>query len=118
MQGLSIGEAARSCGLTPSALRYYEHAGLIPAVSRDGSGRRVFVETDLAWIRYAVCLRSLGMGVADIARYVDAAERAGATEEQMALLAGHLGQMRAQRAELDHFIEVAEAKLRANGVPT
>jgi hypothetical protein len=26
--------------------------------------------------------------------------------------------MRAQRGELDHFIAVAEAKLRANGIPT
>ncbi len=115
---MSIGEAARTCGLTASALRYYEQAGLIPAVARNGSGRRVFGETDLAWIRYAVCLRSLGMGVADIARYVDAAERADGTAEQMALLAEHLQQMRAQRAELDHFIDVAEAKLRANGMPT
>ena len=114
MQALSVGEAARACGLKATALRYYEQAGLIPPVARDGGGRRVFGEQDLAWIRYAVCLRSLGMGVAEIARYVGAAHRVGGQGEQMALLVDHLERMHAQRAELDHFIAIAEAKLSSN----
>jgi DNA-binding transcriptional MerR regulator len=114
MQGLSIGEAARVCGLETSALRYYEQAGLIPPVARDDAGRRVFGEHDLAWARYAVCLRSLGMGVAEIARYVDAAQRVDGQDEQMSLLVDHLEQMRSRRAELDHFISIAEAKLAAS----
>jgi DNA-binding transcriptional MerR regulator len=115
MQGLSVGEAARACGLKATALRYYEQAGLIPPVARDGAGRRLFSEEDLAWVRYAVCLRSLGMGVAEIARYVGAAHRAGGQDEQMALLVEHLERMHAQRAELDHFIAVAEVKLSTYG---
>ncbi len=118
MNGLSIAEAAHECGLKVTALRYYEQAGLIPAVARDQAGRRVFTEEDLAWIRYAVCLRSLGMGVADIARYVSAAQRADGIEEQMTLLLEHLRRMDAQRATLDHYIAVARAKLAANGVST
>jgi DNA-binding transcriptional MerR regulator len=118
MQGLSIGEAARACGLQASALRYYEQAGLIPPVARDDAGRRVFGEQDLAWTRYAVCLRSLGMGVAEIARYVDAAHRVGGQDEQMSLLIEHLERMRARRTELDHFIEIAETKLAANRAKT
>lgn len=118
MQGLSVGEAARACGLKATALRYYEQAGLIPPVARDEAGRRVFTEPDLAWIRYAVCLRSLGMGVAEIARYVTAAHRVDGHDEQMAMLVGHLVRMRGQRAALDHFIAIAEAKLVAKGVTT
>jgi DNA-binding transcriptional MerR regulator len=115
MQGLSVGEAARACGIKATALRYYEQAGLIPPVARDGAGRRLFSEEDLAWVRYAVCLRSLGMGVAEIARYVGAAHRDGGQDEQMALLVEHLERMHAQRAELDHFIAVAEVKLSTYG---
>ena len=118
MQGLSIGEAARVCGLEASALRYYEQAGLIPRVARDDAGRRVFGEHDLAWARYAVCLRSLGMGVAEIARYVDVAQRVDGKDAQMSLLVDHLERMRAQRAELDHFIEVVQAKLATNRAKT
>jgi DNA-binding transcriptional MerR regulator len=118
VDGISIGEAAERCGLSASALRYYEDARLIPPVERDGAGRRVFHEPDLAWVRYAVCLRSLGMGVAEIARYVDAAHGESGGAEQLALLTEHLERMRARRSELEHFIAVAEAKLRANGLPT
>lgn len=118
MPRLSTGEAAQRCGLSVSALRYYEQAGLIPRISRDRAGRRVFDESDLGWVRYAVCLRSLGMGVSDIARYVAASQRGEGGREQMALLVEHLEQMRAQRAELDHFIAVAEKKLRSKGLAT
>ena len=107
-------DAARACGLSVSAVRYYEHAGMIPRVARDDAGRRVFAEADLGWLRYAVCLRSLGMGVADIVRYVDAANRAGGRREQLRLLATHLERMYAQRELLDEFIEIAEAKLAAS----
>jgi DNA-binding transcriptional MerR regulator len=113
---MSVAEAARASGLKPTALRYYEHAGLIPPVARDPAGRRVYDDEDLAWIEYAVCLRSLGMGVAEISRYVSAAQRRDGREEQMAMLAEHLERMQAQRATLDHYIEVARAKLQANGV--
>ena len=101
-----------------SVLRYYEQAGLIPPVARDRGGRRVFSASDLAWIRYAACLRSLGMGVAAIARYVSAAQRVDGHDEQMALLVEHLERMRSQRAALDHFIAIAEVKLAAGGVKT
>ena len=121
MRELSVAEAAEACGLKTTALRYYEQAGLIPPVARDGSGRRVFTEQDLAWIRYAVCLRSLGMGVSDIARYVSAANRpdgleravgvarraprsdAGATRCSRPLHRGRSGQARRQRRR--HVIE-------------
>jgi DNA-binding transcriptional MerR regulator len=78
----------------------------------------VFGEGDLAWIRYAVCLRSLGMGISEIARYVQAAHRTDGERTQLELLVGHLEQMREQRAELDHFIAIAEAKLASKGMTT
>ncbi|MBA2741089.1 MAG: MerR family transcriptional regulator [Actinobacteria bacterium] len=118
MPRLSVSEAAKECGLTATALRYYEQAGLVPPVARDRAGRRVFGEHDLAWIRYAVCLRSLGMGVADIARYVRVAQRADGLDEQMVLLVEHVERMEKQRATLDHFIAVTRAKLAANYVET
>jgi DNA-binding transcriptional MerR regulator len=114
----SIGEAARACGLEASTLRYYEHVGVIPPVPREAGGRRVFGVEDLAWIRYAACLRGLGMGVVEISRYVEAAHQPDGERRQMELLLGHLERMRAQRDTLDHFIEIAEAKLASKGVAT
>jgi MerR family transcriptional regulator, redox-sensitive transcriptional activator SoxR len=40
MGELSIGEVARTAGLRPSALRYYEKAGLLPAPPRRARQRR------------------------------------------------------------------------------
>jgi MerR family redox-sensitive transcriptional activator SoxR len=38
--GWTIGELARLTGLRPSAIRFYESAGLLPASERSGRGRR------------------------------------------------------------------------------
>lgn len=40
MGGLTIGEVARRAGLRPSALRFYERSGLLPAPTRVGGQRR------------------------------------------------------------------------------
>src|SRR5256885_14489444 len=40
MKELSIGEVAREAGLSASALRYYERAGLLPAPPRRSRQRR------------------------------------------------------------------------------
>ncbi|MGN6810513.1 MAG: MerR family DNA-binding transcriptional regulator, partial [Thermomicrobiales bacterium] len=44
MAGLTISAVARQAGLRPSALRYYEAAGLLPAPARV-SGRRRYDAT-------------------------------------------------------------------------
>ena len=40
MESMSIGEVARSVGVRPSALRYYESVGLLPAPERINGRRR------------------------------------------------------------------------------
>lgn len=109
--GAGIGEASRACGVTPATLRYYEEQGLVPPVPRDGAGRRRYDDAELGWARYAVCLRSLGLGVQEIARYVAAARDPGRRGEQAALLEDHVAAMTARRAELDHFLAITQAKL-------
>ena len=41
MSGLSIGDVARRTGIRPSALRFYEEAGILPRPARTG-GRRLY----------------------------------------------------------------------------
>ena len=40
MDSMSIGEVARRAGVRPSALRYYEGVGVLPAPERDNGRRR------------------------------------------------------------------------------
>ena len=111
MPRVSIGEAAQRVGVSAHTLRYYERVGAVPSVDRDDAGRRQYSQSDLDWARYASCLRAMDVSVADIAAYVAAAERVGGRTKQVALLRRHLERMRRQREELDHFIDVATAKL-------
>jgi MerR family transcriptional regulator, redox-sensitive transcriptional activator SoxR len=62
---MPIGEVAQRAGLRPSAIRYYERIGLVPAPERHG-GRRRYTEAildRLALIRFA---RETGFTLAQI----------------------------------------------------
>lgn len=43
----SIGSIARRFGVSPHTLRYYEKIGLIPPISKNTSGRRVYSQNDI-----------------------------------------------------------------------
>ena len=45
--GYSIGQVAKKTGLSVHTLRYYEKEGLLPFVRKNGSGLRVFSDSDL-----------------------------------------------------------------------
>lgn len=68
---LSISEVAQRFGIKPHTLRYYENEQILPAVARDANGQRSYNDTDLEWIQLVLCMRSTGMGVADIKQYVE-----------------------------------------------
>lgn len=55
MEKLTIGEVARAANLRPSAIRYYERVGIVPAPPRDGGQRRYDrrVLDRLAIVRFA-----------------------------------------------------------------
>lgn len=61
---LTIGMVARRSGLRPSALRYYEEAGLLPPPARRGGQRRYgpAIFARLALIRQA---RGIGLTIAE-----------------------------------------------------
>lgn len=62
---LPIGETARRAGLKPSALRYYERLGLLPAPVR-ASGRRRYDESALLRLRVIQFARECGFSLDEI----------------------------------------------------
>lgn len=67
MRFMDIGEVAAQSGMKPSALRYYEEAGLISSVSRHGL-RRQFPPEVLLQLKLIAMGKSAGFSLDEIAR--------------------------------------------------
>lgn len=67
----TIGQVAKETGLSIHAIRYYEKEGILPHVSRDEKGIRIFSEEDQFWLSVINCLRATNMSIADIKNIVD-----------------------------------------------
>lgn len=61
-----IGELARRAGVAPSAVRFYEAAGLLPAAERTASGYRVYNLEVLGRLEFIRRARQLGLSLAEI----------------------------------------------------
>jgi MerR family redox-sensitive transcriptional activator SoxR len=65
MEELAIGEVARQAGIRPSALRYYESIGLMPAPQRR-NGRRRYDESTVQMLKVVQLAQQAGFTVAEI----------------------------------------------------
>jgi len=68
---MRIGELARTAGLAPSALRYYEQAGLLPATHRSEAGYRQYGPEALGRLAFIKRAQALGLSVREIRRLVE-----------------------------------------------
>nr|WP_192772802.1 MerR family transcriptional regulator [Plantactinospora soyae] len=69
---LSIGEMARASGLSVSALRFYDGAGVLaPALVDPGTGYRRYAQQQVPAARLVAGLRRVGMPLAEITRLLD-----------------------------------------------
>ncbi len=78
----SIGEVAARFGVATSTLRYYDREGLFPNVVRSNGGIRVFSETEIETLKVIECLKSSGMPIKDIKRFLDWCQEGDASLQQ------------------------------------
>ena len=64
---ITIGELARTAGMTPRAIRHYERLGLIQVPIRTDSNYRLFDSDSVERARFIAKCRSLGFSIAEIA---------------------------------------------------
>lgn len=115
---MTIAEVCKRCNVTPDTLRYYERVGLIPHVRRTAGGIRDYAETDVNWVTFIRHMRSAGLPVSALARYVslfrkgDASlgERKDILVRQRALLAKRLETLRSVLEKLDAKIATYEER--------
>jgi DNA-binding transcriptional MerR regulator len=109
---LQISEVSEKYGMTPDTLRYYERIGLIPPVRRSKSGLRDYDEHDLNWISFIKCMRSAGLPIEQLTRYVQLFSEGDVTlEARKQILKDQREQIRARMAELQRTLELLDRKI-------
>jgi DNA-binding transcriptional MerR regulator len=111
-ESYSVSEIVREVGLSAHTLRWYEQVGLLDPVVRDTAGRRRYGEGDLARLRFLLRLRSTGMPVRDMIRYIDLARDGDhTTPERLAILVEHRERVVARIDELQEDLKVINYKI-------
>ena len=67
-----IGELARRAGVAPSAVRFYEAAGLLPAAQRTPSGYRLYDPAVVGRLDFIRRAQQLGLSLAEIRELIRA----------------------------------------------
>ncbi len=109
---LHIGALAALTGRSVHTLRWYETQGLVPGVTRDAGGRRVYTAQHVGWLRLMERLRRSGMPVADMRRYTRLVQQGKATlVERRQMLQAHREQVRRTIAEWTGALALLDAKI-------
>lgn len=110
---LTVQEAAERMGLSVHTLRYYERAGLLASPVRDiSSGHRRYSEEDLRRILFLKRLRTTGMPIREMQRYIAlVAEGDTEGEKRAQMLEEHRCQVLRQIAELQDCLAAIEYKI-------
>lgn len=77
----SIGAAAELIGVAPSTIRYYDKEGLLPGITRNAGGLRVFEQKDIESLKMIECLKRAGMPIKDISVFMKWCEQGDETLE-------------------------------------
>ena len=111
--GFTVQETAERTGLGEHTLRYYERAGLLTAVRRDGSsGHRRYSADDLARVRTLACLRATGMPLEQMRRYFTLAARGrSAAHELRALLEQQEGALEERMQAMQRHLDYVRRKI-------
>ena len=105
---MRISEVAHRAGIAPSALRWYEAAGIVPEPERHANGYREYTDVDLARLRLVVALRRLGLPPEDAGRLARACLERGAVDADLLPI---LAEQRAVIASRRHDLDRLEGEL-------
>jgi DNA-binding transcriptional MerR regulator len=110
---MTIADAAREAGVSAHTIRYYERAGLLAPIERNGSGHRRFTTDDLEWIVGITKFRATGMPIRRIREYAELVRDGEGNEaERLALLEAHREDVRRRLDEVQRNLELVDYKIR------
>jgi DNA-binding transcriptional MerR regulator len=109
---MTVAEAAAEAGVSAHTLRYYERAGLLARVDRNGAGHRDFTGEDIEWVVMVTRLRATGMPIRAIREYAELVRAGEGNEQQrLALLEAHRERVLEQLAKIERNLELVDYKI-------
>ena len=109
---LTIQRVAEDTGLTAHTLRYYERAGLLPPVARNGGGHRRYTQDDVRFLVFLTRLRTTGMPIHQVRRYAELVREGPHTEgARRTMLEAHRDAVRRRMDELGENLRSLDAKI-------
>lgn len=111
--GYTIKQVAEQFALSAHTLRYYEKEGLLPLVTRDENGNRLFCEADLEWLVLIRCLRDTGMSVGEIKAYVALCQQGDTTIfQRREIIAQHKRDVEEKINRMQEYLTRIDRKLQ------
>jgi arsenate reductase len=118
---VNVSELAARAGIAPSAVRWYEAAGVLPRAARRPNGYRDYDDDDLTRLRLVLALRRLGVAPVDAGRLAALCLARGSVDLDLApLISGQRAAISRQRddlARLDAELTDLEVTIAAAGYP-
>ena len=109
---MTITQASKKYDISVDTLRYYERIGLIPPVPRKQSGVRDYDETACQWIELMKCMRSAGVQIEALIRYVALVQQGEETvEARKALLMEQRDQLQERMADMQRSLDRLNEKI-------
>ncbi|WP_125588106.1 MerR family transcriptional regulator [Companilactobacillus jidongensis] len=111
-QTYSIKEVAEYFNLSISTIRYYDKRGLLPFVSKNDAGYRIFTSSDMALIKTICCLKDTSMPIRDIKLYIDyCMEGTKSIDKRKDLLLKHKRQVILEQQTLENNLKEINMKI-------
>ncbi|MGX7262469.1 MerR family transcriptional regulator [Enterococcus crotali] len=107
----TVNEVAKKMDISPHTLRFYENQGLFPHVTRNEYNVRQFSIEDLDWVQIVQTLRTTGMSLTEVKRYIDFCEAGNTTiNERSQLITKQRENAEKELIKLKRKIRILEEK--------
>lgn len=103
-QYISIGELAKSIGLTTRTLRYYEEVGIMDPPRRLEGGNRVYTASDVRKLKFILRLKEMGLSIKEMqeldAAYAEAKQTTKIIPRLIEMLDVHISKLDSKMSKL------------------
>ena len=110
---LTVTHLARACGLSRTAVLYYESLGLLRPARRTGSNYRAYGDAEVERLRRICVYRAAGLTLRDIAAILDRprGDAAGVLKRRLAELGGEIERLKEHQRAIVRLLKQTD-KLR------